>query len=263
MLLALSLIGAGPTPALVPARDLSVTVQADFKADASDALDRWQPLILEASGQFGIPIAWIRAVMRAESAGRITLNGVPITSRAGAIGLMQMMPGTYAAMRLRYGLGPDPYDPRDNILAGTAYLRELYERYGYPVLFAAYNAGPAALDLHVTRGGSLPSETLDYLAAISPDVRDGVLAERAPGPLVIAKSAASLARPGTEFLSPPSLFFFLRTTPGPGEPASRQSDPGARSPAKPDSISVRSSQDSRAIPTTATGGLFVPLDRVP
>src|SRR3546814_4666575 len=81
--------------------------------------------------------------MQAESAGLTHLHGRPITSRAGAMGLMQLMPGTWAAMRQQHGLGGDPYDPRDNILAGAAYLRAMYDRFGYPGLFAAYNAGPA------------------------------------------------------------------------------------------------------------------------
>ena len=58
------------------------------------------------------------------------------------MGLMQVMPGTYSDLRNRYALGGDSYDPHDNIFAGTAYLRQMYERYGYPSLFAAYNAGP-------------------------------------------------------------------------------------------------------------------------
>lgn len=106
--------------------------------------------------------------MRLESAGRATLDGAPITSRAGAMGLMQLMPDTYRAMRDRYGLGPDPYDPRDNILAGTAYLREMYDRYGYPDLFAAYNAGPARLDAYLSGMQPLPATTRAYVDAIAP-----------------------------------------------------------------------------------------------
>lgn len=82
------------------------------------AVARWTPLIREASRRFHVPEAWIAAVMRAESGGRTHLDGRPIVSRAGAMGLMQVMPGTYAAMRRRYGLGSDPHDPRDNIMAG-------------------------------------------------------------------------------------------------------------------------------------------------
>lgn len=136
------------------------------EAVTSSPLDRWQPLIAEASHHYGIPEAWIRAVMRAESGGLTMLNGQPITSRAGAMGLMQIMPDTWADLRERYGFGDNPYDPRDNIMAGTAYLRELYVRYGYPNLFAAYNAGPGRFDAYLFGGQPLPGETLAYLAAL-------------------------------------------------------------------------------------------------
>ena len=129
-------------------------------------IDHWQPFIAEASRRFGIPEAWICAVMVAESGGQAMLDGRPITSHAGAMGLMQLMPETWAELRDRYGLGMDPYYPRDNILAGTAYLSELYARYGYPNLFAAYNAGPARLDDHLANGRPLPDETLGYLATL-------------------------------------------------------------------------------------------------
>ena len=59
----------------------------------------WQPLIAEASQRFGVSENIISSVIRAESGGRITLNGRPITSRAGAMGLMQLMPGTWAELR--------------------------------------------------------------------------------------------------------------------------------------------------------------------
>jgi len=66
-------------------------------------------------------------------------------------------------MREQHDLGPNPYDVRDNILAGTAYLRVLYQHYGYPFLFAAYNAGPGRLEDHLKRGHALPSETRAYV----------------------------------------------------------------------------------------------------
>ena len=129
-------------------------------------VDKWMPLIKHASSRFGIPVAWIRAVMRVESDGQAMQDGVPITSPAGAMGLMQVMPGTYAEMRTRYDLGDDPYDPQDNIAAGTAFLREMYLRYGYPDLFAAYNAGPARFDHYLNGETSLPAETVAYLQAL-------------------------------------------------------------------------------------------------
>jgi hypothetical protein len=82
------------------------------------------------------------------------------------MGLMQLMPGTWQAMRSAHGLGSDPDDPRDNILAGTAYLRAMYDRFGYPGLFAAYNAGPARYADHLARGRRLPSETVAYVAKV-------------------------------------------------------------------------------------------------
>jgi soluble lytic murein transglycosylase-like protein len=133
---------------------------------AAEPVDRWRSLIVEASARFGVPERWITRVMRAESAGRTTLGGRPITSPAGAMGLMQLMPGTWATMRARLGLGADPHDPRDNILAGTFYLRLMYERFGYPGLFAAYNAGPGRYAAHLANGRRLPAETVAYVAAV-------------------------------------------------------------------------------------------------
>lgn len=134
---------------------------------AAGPVDRWSGYIAEASGRFGVPEEWIRRVIRAESGGRTTLNGSPIMSRAGAMGLMQLMPGTWREMRAAHGLGPDPHDPRDNILAGTAYLGAMYLRFGYPGLFAAYNAGPKRYAGHLATGRRLPAETVAYVAAVS------------------------------------------------------------------------------------------------
>lgn len=145
---------------------LALTLLASTPA-AADPIDAWRPLIAEASLRFGIPAAWIERVMRAESGGRTMLGGRPITSHAGAMGLMQLMPGTWAEMRRAYGLGRDPHDPRDNIIAGTAYLRRMYDRFGYPSLFAAYNAGPSRYAAHRATGRALPHETRAYLAAVT------------------------------------------------------------------------------------------------
>lgn len=139
--------------------------------------------VTEASRRFAIPERWIWAVMRAESAGKITA-----TSHAGAMGLMQIMPRTWAQLRARYRLGSDPYHPRDNIFAGTAYLRELHDRYGNPVgMLAAYNAGPGRYDEHLKNGRPLPPETRSYLAKLSRSV-DGVLAS---GPVYVGAPTAS------------------------------------------------------------------------
>lgn len=117
--------------------------------------------INEASGRFAIAPNWIRSIQSIESAGDRHAR-----SPKGAMGLMQIMPATWAELRERYDLGNDPYDPHDNILAGTAYLRELLDRYGSPGVFAAYNAGPSRYEEHLA-GGSLPDETRAYVAKLA------------------------------------------------------------------------------------------------
>jgi len=131
-------------------------------------MKRWDPMLREASQRFGVPVSWLRAVMQLESGGRTTLaEGTKIKSSAGAMGLMQLMPATYAEMRRLYGLGTDPFDPHDNIMAGAAMLRFLRQRYGYPTMFAAYNDGPGNLEQRMISGGLLPAETRLYVANIT------------------------------------------------------------------------------------------------
>ena len=124
--------------------------------------------VAEAARRFGIPQRWIRAVMEVESAGNPRA-----VSHAGAMGLMQIMPGTWAELRVAYRLGDDPFDPRDNILAGAAYLRQMYDRFGSPGFLAAYNAGPARYQDHLDTGRALPRETRNYLAILAPLIGDG------------------------------------------------------------------------------------------
>jgi soluble lytic murein transglycosylase-like protein len=119
--------------------------------------------VTEASKRFALPEHWIRAVMHAESSAKPRAR-----SERGAMGLMQIMPKTWTELRARYGLGADPYDPRDNILAGAAYLRELYDRYGAPGFLAAYNAGPGRYERHLATGRPLPDETQAYVATLAP-----------------------------------------------------------------------------------------------
>lgn len=121
--------------------------------------------VAEAARRFGLPEAWIWRVMRAESA----LNPRAI-SRAGAMGLMQLMPQTWAELRARLQLGDDPFDVRDNVIAGAAYLRELHDRFGAPGFLAAYNAGPGRYADHLSTGRPLPFETRAYVAAVASDL---------------------------------------------------------------------------------------------
>lgn len=162
-------------------------------------VERWAVPIAEASSRFGIPQAWIRRVIAAESGGRTRLNGRPVESHAGAMGLMQLMPGTWRAMRAAHGLGPDPHDPRDNIMAGTAYLRRMYDRFGYPGLFGAYNAGPGAYAAWLAGNRRLPAETRAYLAQVA---SVAVPVARGDSPTMSVRSTQ--ARPAP--MQPPPLF---------------------------------------------------------
>jgi len=134
--------------------------------------DPWGPYIVEAAAKYDMPERWIREVIRAESGGRMYEHGTLITSDAGAMGLMQVMPMTFDELRARYNLGDDPYDPHDNIMAGSAYLRELFDAYGSPAFLAAYNAGPGRLDDYLNHNKPLPDETRNYVAKIGPHIQD-------------------------------------------------------------------------------------------
>src|SRR5271165_1738646 len=124
--------------------------------------------VAEAAQRFRIPASWIRAVMHAESR-----EHARATSPKGAMGLMQIMPTTWTELRAKHGLGVDPYDPHDNILAGAAFLLELHDRFGSPGFLAAYNAGPRRYEDHLETGRPLPVETQDYMAAIAPLISEG------------------------------------------------------------------------------------------
>src|SRR5207248_856688 len=93
--------------------------------------DPWGPYIHEAATRYRVPERWLRA---------------------------------------RHRLGDDPYDPHNSILAGTAYIREMYDRFGAPGFLAAYNAGPDRVDSYLAGRGALPDETVNYVAAITPNL---------------------------------------------------------------------------------------------
>ncbi|TAJ95585.1 MAG: lytic transglycosylase domain-containing protein [Reyranella sp.] len=152
LLFGLLIVGGSPSTALAQNAPIP-------RATAADPIAGF---VAEASQRFGIPERWIRAVMRVESAG-----DVRAISSAGAMGLMQIMPDTWTELRTRHRLGSDPYNPRDNILAGAAYLREMHDRYGSPGFLAAYNAGPGRYEEYLA-GRPLPAETRAYVAALFP-----------------------------------------------------------------------------------------------
>jgi soluble lytic murein transglycosylase-like protein len=212
---------------MAPLRAVLVAVALASAAPATAGpLDRWQLHIGEAAARFGIPESWIRRVMRAESGGRTMLAGRPIESHAGAMGLMQIMPGTWRELRAAHGLGPDPHHPRDNILAGAAYLRAMYDRFGYPGLFAAYNAGPARYAEHLASGRRLPAETIAYVASVAGPSGMAVTQPRTRRPttalfLALAQPAADERRtPGDGQMSGAAgIFVRLSTTPPPDAPS--------------------------------------------
>ena len=127
----------------------------------SETIDRFAEFIAEASTRFAVPASWIRAVMQIESGGDHRA-----ASPRGALGLMQLMPGTWVELCARYELGLDPFDPHDNIFAGAAYLKEMYDRFGSAGFLAAYHAGPARYEQHLATGKSLPPDAIAYVAAV-------------------------------------------------------------------------------------------------
>jgi soluble lytic murein transglycosylase-like protein len=140
------------------------------------ARGRINPVHVErAAARFALPSDLVWAVIAAESDGR-----PDAVSSAGAMGLMQLMPATWAMLRARLALGEDPFDPADNILAGAAYLRELLDRYGDPGFLAAYNAGPGRYEASLS-GQALPAETRAYVARIAQRLVARPLAARSSG----------------------------------------------------------------------------------
>ncbi|MGX5804845.1 lytic transglycosylase domain-containing protein [Bradyrhizobium sp. Arg314] len=170
-------------PATAPAQSLPV--------GTSTARSHYETHIAEAARRFRLPPGWIRAVLGAESAG-----DQRATSRKGAMGLMQIVPNTWSDLRARYRLGTDPYDPHDNIIAGSAYIRELVDRYGSPGWIAAYNAGPGRYEASL-QGRRLPLETRVYVAVVTSTIlSDGAPKTHSPaGPAEYGWKDVSLFAP--------------------------------------------------------------------
>lgn len=201
-------------------------------AERPSRVDPYAAFVTEAAQRFGIPEAWIRAVMRVESRG-----DVRAVSPKGAMGLMQIMPDTWASLRARHGLGTNPYDPRDNILAGAAYLREMHDRYGSPGFLAAYNAGPGRYEEYLA-GRPLPAETRAYVAMLAP-----VLG----GSEIIAPVMVATADPLAWTRS--ALFVVQSSGSRSAAPAQHESEPD-------DAATPAPAHDQNAI-TPRTDGLFV------
>lgn len=149
-----------------PAAAAMLVLTAFATPVCADPVERWTPHIREAAQRFDVPVPLLRAVMRAESGGHHRIEGRPTVSVAGAMGLMQLMPTTWSELRDRHRLGADPHHPRDNILAGAAYLSQLLGRYGERLGVAAYHAGPGRVEAHLASGVALPSATAQYVAVV-------------------------------------------------------------------------------------------------
>ncbi|MBX5137667.1 lytic transglycosylase domain-containing protein [Rhizobium lentis] len=158
--IALALIASLPC---VASADPPASKRFPHRLAASTPSDPYAGFVAEAAKRFVIPERWIRAVMEVESR-----NDPVAISPKGAMGLMQIMPATWTELRARHHLGEDVFEPRDNILAGAAYLAELHDLYGSPGFLAAYNAGPGRYEKHLVTGNPLPQETVDYMAKLVP-----------------------------------------------------------------------------------------------
>lgn len=132
--------------------DLSLLHKVESSADG-----RFQDIVQEASRKHGVPVALINAVMKQESA-----CNPQARSHAGAMGLMQLMPGTAKD----YGCA-NAYDPYENVMAGTAFLSDLLKMYdgNVDLALAGYNAGPGNVKKY---GNQIPPfrETQDYVTKV-------------------------------------------------------------------------------------------------
>jgi hypothetical protein len=177
--MALSLLAACAQTNTAPTRSAGVA-RGSYDPPGPPS-DPWGPWIREASRRFDVPERWIREVMRQESGGR-----AGATSPVGAMGLMQVMPGTFRELQRRHDLGDDPYHPYDNLMAGTAYIRQMYELYGSPAFLAAYNAGPRRLENYLYNRQGLPAETRNYVARVGPRIITSSPVRRAPAEIYAA-----------------------------------------------------------------------------
>jgi soluble lytic murein transglycosylase-like protein len=130
-------------------------VNGNFIDKVSDRLDQYQSIISEASQKYGVPESLIKGIITAESAGKSTAQ-----SSVGAKGLMQLMDGTAKALGVT-----NSYDPKQNIMAGTQYVKQQLDKFGsVDLAIAAYNAGPG----NVSKYDGIPpfKETQSYVAKV-------------------------------------------------------------------------------------------------
>lgn len=117
---------------------------------------KYDDIIKKAQKKYGVEFSLIKAVIHVES-----YFNPRAVSKKGAKGLMQIMPDNYKTLLVK-----DPFNPSQNIMGGTLYLQRLLQRYEYklPLVLAAYNAGPVAVDKYQR----IPpyKETQDYVRKV-------------------------------------------------------------------------------------------------
>ncbi|GBF35307.1 membrane-bound lytic murein transglycosylase D precursor [Desulfocucumis palustris] len=152
-------------PSLMPEGTKRNVVGTSVGASAAAAATGVEEIIAKVSEKYNLDPALLKAVVKVESG----FNPLAVSS-AGAMGLMQLMPGTAAGLGVK-----DPFDPGENIDAGARYLKSMLDRYNGNVnlALAAYNAGPGAVQKY---GGVPPyRETMDYLQRVAKSRREFVV----------------------------------------------------------------------------------------
>lgn len=142
------------TPSISYSKGISEDVKNDVSSNnitIDEAVDR-------ASKKYGVDKKLILAVMKQESS-----FNPSSTSSAGAMGLMQLMPGTARELGVT-----NAYDVNENVDGGTKYLKQMLDTFGnYKMALAAYNAGPGAVQKSGENIDELPGETQNYVAKVS------------------------------------------------------------------------------------------------
>lgn len=160
---ALTKLGSGSFPGLLlegiknaKPQPVSINQQSLPEKDESLTMNHTNRIIDRASKKYGVDSDLIKAVIKAES--DFDVNS---TSSKGAMGLMQLMPETAKDMGVK-----DPYNPEENIMGGTRYLKMLLDRYkgDRNVALAAYNWGMGNVERNP---GRLPEETKTYIARVN------------------------------------------------------------------------------------------------